>query len=36
MSLTSQKISGAGKFGLAWLVVNAAGWGVGFCLQLYC
>jgi hypothetical protein len=35
MSLTSQKISGVGKFGLAWLVVNAAGWGAGFGIQLF-
>ncbi len=34
MSLTSQKISGAGRFGAAWLLVNAAGWGGGFGLQL--
>ncbi len=34
MSLTSQKLSGAGRFGAAWLVVNAAGWGGGFGLQL--
>ena len=34
MTMSSSKISGASKFGLAWLAVNAAGWGVGFGLQL--
>jgi hypothetical protein len=34
MTLTSQKISGVGKFGLAWLVVNAAGSGLGFTLSV--
>jgi hypothetical protein len=34
MNMPSLKISGAWKFGLVWLVLNAAGWGVGFGLEL--
>lgn len=34
MTMSSQKISGAWKFGVVWLVLNAAGWGVGFGLEL--
>jgi hypothetical protein len=34
MKMPSQKISGATSFGLAWLLVNALGWGLGFGLQL--
>jgi hypothetical protein len=34
MKIPSQKISGASSFGLAWLLVNAVGWGLGFGLQL--
>jgi biotin transporter BioY len=32
--MSSQKISGAWQFSLVWLVLNAAGWGVGFGLEL--
>jgi hypothetical protein len=34
MTMSTPKISGASKFGLAWLAVNAAGWGAGFGLQM--
>ena len=34
MNTPSQKISGAWQFGLVWMVLNAAGWGVGFGLEL--
>ena len=34
MTMSSQKISGAWQFSLVWLVLNAAGWGVGFGLEL--
>ncbi len=34
MNMPSQKISGAWQFGLVWMVLNAAGWGVGFGLEL--
>jgi len=35
MTMSSQRLAGAGKFGLAWLLVNAAGWGLGFGLELW-
>ena len=34
MNMPSQKKSGAWQFGLVWMVLNAAGWGVGFGLEL--
>ena len=34
MNMPSQKNSGAWQFGLVWMVLNAAGWGVGFGLEL--
>lgn len=34
MNNTPSKMTGAGWFSLAWLIVNAAGWGVGFGLQI--
>jgi hypothetical protein len=34
MTIPSQKKSGAWKFGLVWVMLNAAGWGVGFGLEL--
>jgi hypothetical protein len=34
MMMSSQKISGAWQFSLVWLLLNAAGWAVGFGLEL--
>jgi hypothetical protein len=33
MTMSSEKISGAWQFSLIWLMLNAAGWGIGFGLE---
>jgi len=35
MKIPTQKDLGAAGFGLAWLIFNAAGWGLGFGMQLW-
>lgn len=35
MTMSSQKISGAWQFSLVWVILNAAGWAVGFGLELF-